>query len=167
MLFSQDEIARFKSKFIEGSNDECWVWTGAKFQNGYGMFFMRRGNRKTFMPHRVSWSMHNNQEIPEKSMICHKCDNRLCVNPNHLYLGDGYTNNRDTIDRNRGNRKIGSNCSWSKLNEDDVMAILRSKEKQVLLAKQYGVDQSLICQIKSGKRWSHLYFKFKLDVKTE
>lgn len=166
MFLSQNEIDRFKNKFVEGSKDECWEWRGAKYQNGYGMVSLRRGKRKTFMPHRISWSFYNNQEIPAGHMICHKCDNRICVNPNHLYLGTGFDNNKDTVIRNRGNRKIGEQCSWSKLSEENVLAILKSDEKQKLLAERYGVDQSMICQIKSGKRWNHVYLKSQLDIKT-
>ena len=158
MDFSQADIDRFKEKF-EIVDSGCWEWIGSLYQNGYGMFCLRRGNRKTFLAHRISWAIHNESCIPEKKMICHTCDNRKCVNPAHLYLGTGKDNNTDTIRRNRGNRKIGDACSWSKITEKQVLEILQSSEKQVALAVRYGVDQSTISQIKSGARRSKYLVK--------
>jgi len=156
MDLTKDEINRFKQKYTETNQEDCWEWQGAKYQNGYGMIALRRGKRKTFSAHRISWMIANNRDIPDGMMICHKCDNRLCVNPNHLYAGTGSDNNTDTLIRKRGNRKIGENCSWAKLTEADVFDILNSKEKQCKLAEKYHLDPSTVSQIKSGKRWKHL-----------
>jgi hypothetical protein len=151
MDFSQADIDRFKSKY-EIVESGCWEWTGALYQNGYGMACYRRGTRKTFLAHRISWSIFNSAPIPDRMMVCHTCDNRKCVNPSHLYVGTGKDNNSDTVNRNRGNRKVGNQCSWAKISESQVVEILQSNEKQVLLAKRYNVDQSTISQIKSGVR---------------
>lgn len=156
MDLTKAEIERFKSKREEKGIDECWEWAGAIYNNGYGMVALKRGKRKTFSAHRIAWIVANGKDIPAGLMICHKCDNRPCVNPNHLYAGTGRDNNTDTVRRNRGNRKLGSDCSWSKLTEKQVLDILSSTMKQTLLAKKYGIDPSLVSQIKSGKRWKHL-----------
>jgi hypothetical protein len=153
MDFCQADIERFKNKY-KIVDSGCWEWAGALYQNGYGMFCLRRGNRKTFLSHRISWAIHNNSSIPEKMMICHTCDNRKCVNPDHLYLGTGKDNNTDTVKRNRGNRKVGDACTWSKITEKQVLEIRNSDEKQKTLALKYGVDPSTISQIKSGVRRS-------------
>lgn len=162
MDLSQVEI----TKFFEGVEikDGCWEWKKSMANNGYGLFSMRRGNRKTFSAHRISWSYHNQKSIPKGMYICHTCDNRKCVNPSHLYLGTSSDNNTDTIIRNRGNRRIGDKCSWSKITEKQVEEIIESSEKQSALAARYGVDQSTISQIKTGKRRSNISSK-RLDVK--
>lgn len=156
MNLTKGEITRFRSKYVEGHPDHCWMWRGAKYANGYGMVSLRRGKRKTFSAHRVAWSAANSKNIPNGMMICHKCDNRLCVNPSHLYLGSGIDNNRDTVVRNRGNRVLGSKCSWAKLSEDDVRFIRESVAAQRDLAERFQIDPSTVSQIKSRKRWKHL-----------
>lgn len=156
MNLTKAEIERFNEKYIKGNPDDCWEWLSGKYQNGYGMVCIRRDKRKTFLAHRISWMIANQREIPTGNMICHKCDNRSCVNPNHLYNGTGFDNNNDTVIRNRGNRKLGGQCSWAKLTEKDVIAILASNEKQCILAKQYGVNPSNISDIKHRKLWKHL-----------
>jgi len=156
MNLGQDEIDRFEAKRVELERDDCWVWQGAKYQNGYGMVALRRGKRKTFSAHRIAWIIANGQNVPEGLMVCHKCDNRSCVNPNHLYVGTGKDNNTDTIIRNRGNRKIGEKCSWAKLSDNEALKIFHSIERQSVLARKYKVDPSTISQIKSGSRWKHL-----------
>jgi len=155
MDFSQADIDRFKEKFkvVESG---CWEWSGALYKNGYGMAYFRRGKRKTFLAHRISWQISNNTSIPDGMLICHTCDNRKCVNPSHLYVGTSKDNNTDTIKRSRGNRITGDRCSWSKIAESDIHEILQSTEKQSVLASRYGVHQSTISQIKSGKRRTNI-----------
>ena len=158
MELNQDEIRRFLDK-INKVQSGCWEWGAGVYVTGYGMFCMRRGNRKTFSAHRISWMLHNNASILNGVMVCHTCDNRLCVNPDHLYLGTGYDNNNDTIIRNRGNRTLGSKCSWAKLDEDKVREIRRLKSqglKQSKIALMYNIDASLISDIIHNKKWRHV-----------
>ena len=160
MKITKADVDRFKSKINKNSPNGCWEWTAGRFSlTGYGQFCLRRMPRKTYLAHRVSWVMHTGSQIPKGKMICHTCDNRVCVNPMHLYCGTGYDNNSDTIKRGRGNRPRGEQCSWSKMKEKDILEIISSKEKQTVLAKRYGLDQSTVSQIKSGIRWKHLHQK--------
>lgn len=159
MKLSQAELERFQEKIKKGKKRECWEWQGTLYQNGYGMVCLRRGHRKTFLAHRVSWMVHNGKAVPNRMMICHTCDNRWCVNPHHLYAGTGKDNNTDTIRRKRGNRKMGSRCSWSKLTERDVLEMRRSKERNKVLAERFKLDPSTISQIRAGLRWKHLLSK--------
>lgn len=165
MEFTKQEIERF-FKRIEVKESGCWEWTGGRFEVGYGMFSLKRGHRKTFAAHRVSWCMRSNRDIPKGMLICHTCDNRICVNPEHLYLGTYADNNRDTLARNRGNRKEGESCSWAKVSSEGVLDILTSKEKQSVLARKYGVSQSQISSIKTGRRRKIAHFLQTVDVKT-
>jgi len=162
---NQREAERFNAKYKKGSKSSCWEWLGKLGKNGYGLFYMMRPPRKTFHAHRVAWSHHNNRDVPDGMMICHTCDNRSCVNPDHLYLGTGYDNNSDTVKRHRAKRKRGSECSWSKLTEKQVIDIVKSTATQQKIAERYGLDQSTVSQIKAGLRWKHLH-RNQLDFKT-
>ena len=93
-------IKKFWMKVNKLSNDGCWNWTGTVNQKGYGMIGCRRLNIgvNSIGAHRFSWLI-NIGEIPKGMWVLHKCDNKLCVNPNHLYLGDHLDNVKDAIKR--------------------------------------------------------------------
>ena len=65
MNLGQDEIDRFEAKRVELERDDCWVWQGAKYQNGYGMVALRRGKRKTFSAHRIAWKTFRGRKLAE------------------------------------------------------------------------------------------------------
>ena len=70
---------------------ECWEWKGSIHSRGYGKF---RYSDKTYKAHRVSYELYVGN-IEEGLMICHKCHNKKCVNPNHLYAGTAQDNAND------------------------------------------------------------------------
>jgi hypothetical protein len=76
--------------------DSCWLWKGALSQ-GYGIFKI---DKKTISAHRFSYQIHKG-EIPEGVFVCHSCDIRNCVNPNHLFLGSPKDNWQDGFDKGR------------------------------------------------------------------
>lgn len=99
----QARIQRFWSQVQKGSPSECWPWLGYTGPNGYGVFNFReligKRNRNT---HRIAWFLHNNQIVEDDMQILHTCDNSLCCNPNHLYMGTPLDNMRDRDSRGRG-----------------------------------------------------------------
>jgi hypothetical protein len=77
-------------------NTGCWLWDGPvfKLRGGYGVLTHRPSKTIMRRAHRVSWEIHNGKIIQEEHVL-HKCDNPLCVNPDHLFLGDQKTNMED------------------------------------------------------------------------
>lgn len=93
---------RFWSKVDQQGPDDCWPWLAATFRNGYGAFVV--GGRKGSMTtaHRTAWELANEQRVPEGLFVCHRCDNRPCCNPRHLFLGSQEDNMRDMLSKGRG-----------------------------------------------------------------
>ncbi len=87
-----NDLNRFESKYIK-SQSGCWNWTAYLHASGYGVM---KYNGRSELAHRVSWMIHRGT-IPTKLQILHKCNNRKCVNPEHLYLGTQYDNVQDAI----------------------------------------------------------------------
>jgi len=93
-LFTHKErLNAFAKKVDKRGSDECWPWLGAKTSKGYGSFW--NGESK-LGAHKISWQLFFG-DIPEGRMVLHKCNNRWCVNPYHLYLGDAKDNSGDAI----------------------------------------------------------------------
>lgn len=144
-------IERFKSRFTEGSKDECWEWVGCINKRwGYGFIGIQTTN---FKAHRVSYEYYKGK-IPAGLLVCHSCDNRACVNPNHLFLGTQQDNMDDKVAKGRQTK--GVNNALAKLNEQQVMDIFNSPLKLQELADIYGVAFGTISKIKLGTRWKYL-----------
>jgi len=86
-------------------NNECWEWQGATNNHGYGTMKITNlqgsdEGRKTCYVHRMSYLCHNN-EFPSDQLVCHTCDNPICINPDHLFLGSNQDNMNDMKSKNR------------------------------------------------------------------
>lgn len=175
------QMKNFLSKILLGYGGKCWPWTGALNSTGYGAFVL---GRKIHTAHRASFMLFNG-EIPDGMEVCHTCDVRHCVNPEHLFLGSRMDNVRDCISKGRHShgwrhkeilRRVsakgakhgsktqpqtvrrGSQRAFSKLKEEDVFLIkaLAKKMTQKQVASMFGVSQTLISSICRGILWTHV-----------
>lgn len=142
---------------IDIQDNGCWNWAGTS-RNGYGRLTVgsRTDNtRKTESAHRFSYKLFYG-DIPNDLYVCHKCDNKLCVNPEHLFLGTHQDNIDDRERKNRNNHVIGKNVPTSKLTETEVIKIRNSNLSSRKLAKIYGLNKTSVLDIKNGINWKHL-----------
>lgn len=93
---------RFWQKVDKNTTSGCWEWRSSIRGNGYGAFFthLHPEGRKCHGAHRYSWGLFNGA-IPEGLLVLHKCDNRICVNPDHLFLGSHVDNMQDCAAKGR------------------------------------------------------------------
>ena len=133
----------------------CWEFEGSKLPSGYGQVVFRK---RKHLAHRVAYTLAFG-EIPEGQYVLHRCDNRSCCNPGHLFLGDQFANMHDMIRKGRMYDRSGAKNGSSKLTESDVREIRRLKAegvKQVRLAERFGVSTVAISLIVLRKNWVHV-----------
>jgi hypothetical protein len=140
---------KFDERYVIVSESGCWIWTG--MTNGFGYGRIKIGN-KLIRSHRYSYVRFNG-EIPRGKIVCHACDVRFCVNPDHLWLGTYEDNNRDRETKGRGAQPKGVNHPRAKLTDDQVMAILRSDLSSRKAALAFGVSQKTVLNIRHRKNW--------------
>ena len=91
---------RFLKKFRKSKNG-CWNWIAGTNYSGYGTFYCTiNGKRTNHAAHRYSYFLYN-AKLPKDMFVCHKCDNPLCVNPDHLFLGTHQDNMQDMFEKGR------------------------------------------------------------------
>jgi hypothetical protein len=147
-------MARFMSLMEYGKQDECWNWKGMKNTNGYGRFSLSDSHR---LAHRVSFEMFVGP-IPSGMNVCHSCDNRICVNPYHLWLGTQSQNLKDASQKGRMFRPntSGERNGNGKLSLREVYAIrdlVAGGARKNLVAKNFNVSPSTVGEIVANKIW--------------
>lgn len=162
---NEKTVARFWSKVEKRGSDDCWEWQGSRGcqRNGtarYGSFWL--GSGRYMAAHRVAWMIANGM-IPPRMLVCHRCDNGLCCNPTHLFLGTARDNTQDMVAK--GRRRGGFNGSLrgeqqhlAKLTEVAVVEIRRrhaAGEGALDLAAEYGVHFASIYKVLKRKTWKH------------
>ncbi len=137
------------SKHIKPNNSGCWLWSGAK-RHGYGAFTYRY---KSYSAHRMSY-MYFKGPIENGLHIMHSCDNRACINPEHLSVGTRLDNMKDMTNKKR--QAHGERNGHSKLIESQVLEIrekLKNNIKHIVLSEEYNVSIRTISDIKTRRSW--------------
>jgi len=144
---------RFWRRVEPQNGGKCRNWLGTCGSHGYGMVSRNGKNVRT---HRVAYELVFG-EFNVAFDVLHKCDNPLCCNPEHLYLGTDVENQRDAAQRGGHKAKMGEQHPMARLNSSDIINIRNSFHKkgvfQHVLAKQYGVTKTQISRIVHNRVW--------------
>lgn len=137
--------------------DDCWTWLGPVKSNGYGHLQVREaGAVHSWHAHRLAFTLARGT-IPDGLHVCHACDNRRCVNPQHLFLGTAQDNADDA--RRKGRILLGQRRPSSKLSEDDAAAVWWARASGLpvsAVAFIFRVTPGAVYSVWEGRTWSHL-----------
>jgi hypothetical protein len=165
-----DPADRYLAKIEQRGPNECWPWTAACFDNGYGAF--RLGNRQ-MKAHRFGYELHNGP-IPNGQFVLHHCDNPPCQNPQHWFLGTHKDNAVDRESKGRGRfrhfgplpphegpgRAYGELNANARLTAQTVRAIrlayAQGNISQQTLADTFGVTQGCVSAVIGHRTWRHV-----------
>ncbi|MCX4703916.1 HNH endonuclease [Streptomyces sp. NBC_01352] len=145
---------RFWSK-VDPTGD-CWLWTAHIKPQGYGQFTVR--NEQFYGAHAVSYALVHGP-IPPGKVVCHRCDNPPCVNPDHLFLGTQADNAADMIAKGRAPRTRGIARANARLTDEAVQHIRSASRYHGLirdLAAQFGVSTTTVRAVRNGRKWRHV-----------
>ncbi len=99
----------FWSKIAITANlEKCWIWQGRREPKGYGRFNLVTETVKFQLAHRVAYYLFHGKD-PKELFVCHRCDNPICCNPHHFFLGTHEDNQRDKIAKNRHRKNLPTN----------------------------------------------------------
>jgi hypothetical protein len=153
---------KFWRKVDKDGPNGCWIWTGYKNHYGYGVLYVPRADdsgRKPHLAHRIAWELAAGA-IPDGLCVCHHCDNRICVNPSHLFLGTRADNLRDMRQKGRGSvppkvSRPGETHHSAKLSNaevDIIRQLHRDGDTGQAIAVRFNVNARYVRKIVSGAR---------------
>jgi hypothetical protein len=141
--------------------ETCWLWTGAKAWNGYGILFERQhaGRQRV---HRLSYEWHVGP-IPEGLDVCHRCDVRNCVRPDHLFLGTRADNLADMRAKGRaedGTKRVRGEQHHLAILDTPTVRTIRARvaggERQSAVARDMGLSKSVVSRVVRRASWAHV-----------
>ena len=134
--------------YVPEPNTGCWLWLRGINSDGYPLVKIEG---KSYRVNRLIWELFKGP-ISADTHVCHRCDVRLCINPDHLFLGSPKDNYDDMVAKGR---KAKFDYGFAKLSLSDAENIRRLKregQRINAIAKQYGVSHSIVSMIVSGRR---------------
>lgn len=135
-------------------NTGCWWWAGTMSPTGYGQL---SSNHKSIRAHRAIYEHYKGVKLSPDIFLCHTCDNKSCVNPDHLFPGNAKINADDLVKKNMHLK--GEKVGTSKLKEQEVIEIKKALAQGAsinTLANQSQVHRDTIYHILIGKTWKHV-----------
>lgn len=138
---------RFEASYIPEPNSGCWLWIGSHDKRkgkGYGQI---DGLKPRTLSHRLSYMMFKSEDLGEY-LVCHKCDNPACVNPDHLFLGTAKDNANDRDRKGRHNH--GRDGGPRKIPIEDIIGIIEADGSTTDIGKRYGISSGRVSMIKRG-----------------
>lgn len=138
-------LERIWERTDRSNKSGCWFWEGPVFNSGYGMTAHR-------LAHRLVYELSFGR-IPAGRCVCHKCDEKLCLNPKHLFVGTQADNIADKMAKGRHRVAHGEDNGQSKLTTAEAKKIKASAESTRKLAGLYGVCDETIRNIRVGVTW--------------
>jgi hypothetical protein len=155
-----DIRAAYDERAIKTGNDKCWRWKGAVCGGGYGLIGFRRNGKATHVrAHRLSYELHKGK-IPSQLHVLHKCDNKICSNPSHLYLGTQKQNAKDAMERNllsKGTQRYNAILDEKKVKYIRKNYVPFSKENNLYsLARKFKCSYVTIGDVIRGQTWKHV-----------
>ena len=147
-VYEQTDMERFLAKVTPQENG-CWYWKYKRYDGRSNTFYMDGRPQSAY---RSAYRLFKGP-IAEGLCVCHTCDNGLCVNPDHLWLGTHAENSRDMTEKGRGRPPEGLRNPHARLNPDIVREIRASNETGTQLAKKYGVSKAIVYDVIHGRSW--------------
>jgi hypothetical protein len=146
---------RFWSKVDRRGSGECWPWTASCDLYGYGRIWAGDGSETVLKAHRVAWELAAGEPVPAGLWVLHSCDNPVCVNPAHLWLGTHDDNMRDMNEKGRQACQRGEKNSSAKLNPEaiKVLRFMRGRASCCLLARLHGTGKQCVSKVWRGETW--------------
>jgi hypothetical protein len=145
---SHSALERFTEKYAIEPVSGCWLWCAGMSTTGYGSFSV---NGRPDHAHRASWILHHGP-IPPDLFVCHRCDVRKCVNPDHLWLGTHQQNITDMVEKGRNPR--GTQHKRASLTEEQVRFIRTHIHwTYARIATHLGVSWSAVGRVARGERY--------------
>lgn len=154
-------VGSWESRFWKRvkKTSRCWEWQGPIGENGYPERIKRERLRVRVFPHRMSFELKKGI-IPKGKLVLHKCDNRKCVRPSHLFLGTQKQNIADAFRKGRKVPSYGEMSGTAKLTEKKVLELLsvcaKGPVNKRALAKKNGISYVQLYKILKGEAWAHL-----------
>ena len=147
---------RFFKKVIK-QDSGCWEWQGARTKvKGKPWHGVLKRNGQGYLAHRFSWILHNGP-IPQGQFVLHRCDNPICVNPNHLFLGTQQDNVQDMMNKGRHGDQKGILQSQAVLDDQDVYWIRQHFNlPKKYIADLFGVHPTTIADVIKRRTWTHI-----------
>lgn len=153
---------RFLANIEPDTNGGCWLWAGTPTLSGYGKITL---NKRPFMAHRLSWELHHGAAPASDMDVCHRCDVRMCVNPDHLFIGTRADNLGDMV--RKGRSLTGDRNHNAVLTNEQAVAIYLDPRRHAEIAAAYGVGYWVVSQVKTRRRWWSVVSRAIGDLKSE